>query len=95
MGYYQLINEYKMSAKGSELKRVRQANKSRDRNKSYLSKFNTVSKKVLSTTKKDDGLKELSNAVKTIDKIASKKIVHKNKASNRKSTLYKHVNNLS
>ena len=84
-----------MSAKGSELKRVRQANKARDRNKSYLSKLNTTSKKVLATTKKDDGLKELSNAIKTIDKIASKKIIHKNKAANKKSTLIKHVNSLS
>ena len=84
-----------MSAKGSELKRVRQANKARDRNKSYLSKLNTTSKKVLATTKKDDGLKELSNAIKTIDKIASKKIIHKNKAANKKSTLFKHVNSLS
>ena len=84
-----------MSAKGSELKRVRQANKARDRNKSYLSKLNTTSKKVLATTKKDDGLKELSNAIKIIDKIASKKIIHKNKAANKKSTLFKHVNSLS
>ena len=84
-----------MSAKGSELKRVRQANKSRIKNKSSLSKINTVSKKVFSATKKEDGLKELKVAVKTIDKIASKKIIHKNKAANKKSSLYKHVNSLS
>jgi len=84
-----------MSAKGSELKRVRQANRARLRNKSYLSKFNTASKRVLATSKKEDGLNELSNAIKTIDKIASKNIIHKNKASNKKSKLYKHVNSLS
>ncbi len=84
-----------MSAKGSELKRVRQAKKSRIRNKSLISKVNTASKKVFATTKKEDGLKELNIAVKTIDKIASKKIIHKNKAANKKSSLYKHVNSLN
>ena len=84
-----------MSAKGSELKRVRQAKKSRNRNKSLISKVNTTSKKVFATTKKEDGLKELNIAVKTIDKIASKKIIHKNKAANKKSSLYKHVNSLN
>tara|TARA_Y100000994_G_C15636235_1_gene419229 strand:+ start:794 stop:1048 length:255 start_codon:yes stop_codon:yes gene_type:complete len=84
-----------MSAKGSELKRVRQAKKARIRNKSMISKVNTVSKKVLNTTKKEDALKELNVAVKTIDKIASKKVIHKNKAANKKSSLYKHVNSLN
>ena len=84
-----------MSAKGSELKRVRQAKKAKIRNKSMISKINTASKKVLNTTKKEEGLKELNIAVKTIDKVASKKVIHKNKAANKKSSLYKHVNNLS
>ena len=84
-----------MSAKGSELKRVRQAKKSRIRNKSLISKINTVSKKVFATTKKEEGVEELNIAVKTIDKIASKKIIHKNKAANKKSSLYKHVNSLN
>jgi len=83
-----------MSAKGSELKRVRQANKAKLRNKSNLSKMNTSINKVLSTTKKDDALKILNGVVKTIDQIASKKIIHKNKAANKKSSLYKHLNNL-
>ena len=55
-----------MSAKGSELKRVRQANKARLRNKSYLSKFNTVSKRVLATTKKEDGINELIKVCKIL-----------------------------
>ena len=83
-----------MSAKGSELKRVRQSNKAKLRNKSYVSKMNTATKKVLATSKKSDTLKELNNAVKIIDKVASKNIIHKNKAANKKSLLYKHYNNL-
>ena len=83
-----------MSAKGSELKRVRQNIKARSRNKSYLSKMNTVSKRVLATNKKDNAMKELTLAIKTIDKIVSKNVIHKNKAANKKSSLYKYVNSL-
>mgnify|MGYP001496970410 CR=1 FL=1 len=82
-----------MSAKGSELKRVRQAEKNRLRNKHYKSVLSTVSKKVLNA-KKEDAQAEFKNAVKTIDKIASKGIIHKKKASNRKSKLNKHINQL-
>ena len=42
-----------MSAKGSELKRVRQSNKANLVNKSYKSKISTAVKKVLSEKKKD------------------------------------------
>ena len=81
-----------MSAKGSELKRVRQSRKANVRNKTYKAKINTSVKKVLSATKKEDALKNLSAAVSIIDKVASKGIIHKNKASNKKSTIYKKVN---
>ena len=83
-----------MSAKGSELKRVRQAKKANLRNKTYKSMVHTSMKKVLGSTKKDEALTHLKDAVKTIDKVASKGIIHKNKASNKKSSLYKYTNNL-
>ena len=83
-----------MSAMGSELKRVRQARKANLKNKSYKSEVNTSIKKVLSSTKKDEGLLNLKNAVKIIDKVAGKGIIHKNKAANKKSNLYKHINKL-
>ena len=82
-----------MSAKGSELKRVRQSIKNKERNKHYKSLLATVSKKV-QNAKKEDVEKEFRNAVKTIDKIASKGIIHKKKASNKKSKLRKQVNQL-
>jgi len=83
-----------MSAKGSELKRVRQSRKANLKNKAYRSKVNTSIKKVLSSTKKDDALSSLKDAVKIIDKVASKGIIHKNKAANKKSSLYKYTNKL-
>ncbi|MBJ47921.1 MAG: 30S ribosomal protein S20 [Candidatus Marinimicrobia bacterium] len=82
-----------MSAKGSELKRVRQSIKNRDRNKHYKTLLSTVSKKVKNATK-ENAEEMYSSAAKVIDKIASKGIIHKNKASNRKSRLKKFINQL-
>tara|TARA_B100000427_G_scaffold251307_1_gene214556 strand:+ start:421 stop:669 length:249 start_codon:yes stop_codon:yes gene_type:complete len=82
-----------MSAKGSELKRVRQSNKNKKRNKHYKSLLSTTIKKVKALDKKD-AQAELKNAIKTIDKIAAKGIVHKKNASNKKSKLTKYVNEL-
>ena len=83
-----------MSAKGSELKRVRQSRKANLINKSYKSKISTAVKNVLNENKKDLAGKKLNEAVKLIDKVASKGIIHKNKAANKKSNLYKHLNSL-
>ena len=83
-----------MSAKGSELKRVRQSRKANLINKSYKSKISTAVKNVLKENKKDLVEKKLTEAVKLIDKVASKGIIHKNKAANKKSNLYKHLNSL-
>ena len=83
-----------MSAKGSELKRVRQSIKSNLTNRAYKSQVNTLIKKVLTETKKKDAESGLREAVKLIDKVASKGIIHKNKAANKKSSLYKHINSL-
>ena len=82
-----------MSAKGSELKRVRQSIKNRRRNKHYKSLLSTTIKKVKTLNKKD-AQSELGRAIKTIDKIASKGIIHKKNASNKKSKLNKYVNQL-
>ena len=83
-----------MSAKGSELKRVRQSIKRREKNRHYKSVLSSTIKKVLSMDKKDEASKALKDATKKIDKIASKGIIHKKKASNKKSKLSKHVNKL-
>jgi len=81
-----------MSAKGSELKRVRQSKKSNSRNRYYKSKMNTAIKKLLSSDKKQ-AEKDFSNVVKMIDQICAKGIIHKNKANNKKSKLALYINN--
>ena len=46
-----------MSAKGSELKRVRQSIKANTKNRAYNAKVNTAIKKVLNLKKKDEAQK--------------------------------------
>jgi small subunit ribosomal protein S20 len=49
---------------------------------------------VLETTDKEDAEKYLKEATSYLDKMASKGIIHQNKAARRKAKLTKHVNNL-
>ena len=84
-----------MSAKGSVLKRVRQSRKANEYNNHYKSMMKTSIKKVLNSTKKEDANTLKSEAFKIIDKVASKGVIHKNKAANQKSRVSRHVNKLS
>ena len=84
-----------MSAKGSELKRVRQSRKANSYNNHYKSMMKTSMKKVLSSTSKEDASSLKDEAFKIIDKIASKGVIHKNKADNQKSRVSRHINKLS
>jgi len=81
-----------MSAKGSVLKRVRQSRKANTRNKHYKSKMNSSIKQFMTSDKKDLD-KKFPEVIKLIDQIASKGIIHKNKANNKKSKLSQFLNN--
>tara|TARA_B100001123_G_C15136565_1_gene957641 strand:+ start:839 stop:1129 length:291 start_codon:yes stop_codon:yes gene_type:complete len=82
---------YTMSAKGSVLKRVRQSKKANARNKHYKSKLNTTVKNFLSSNKKE-AEKKFPEVIKLVDQIASKGVIHKNKANNKKSKLANYLN---
>ena len=84
-----------MSAKGSELKRVRQSRKANSYNNHYKSMMKTSMKKVLNSTSKEDAASLKDEAFKIIDRVASKGVIHKNKAANQKSRVSRHVNKLS
>jgi len=73
-------------------KRVRQNVRRTSRNKGYISKMKTVIKKVRTATEKEKAASALKIAVKTLDQLAAKGVIHKNKASNQKSQLTKFVN---
>ena len=80
-----------MSAKGSELKRVRQSRKANSYNKHYKSMMNSAINKLMSSSK-EDAKKMHPEVVKLVDKIASKGVIHKNKANNKKSKLSSYLN---
>jgi len=79
----------------SALKRIRTSAKRRVVNRRYRSKLQTVIKAVRSAKKKKEGEEALAQALPYLDKMASKNIIHKNKAANQKSKLTKYVNQLS
>ncbi len=54
----------------------------------------TLIRKVRTSKAKDDAAKALHSAVKYLDEIAAKGVIHKNKASNQKSRLTKLVNGM-
>lgn len=73
-------------------KRVRQSARRHARNKAYLSKMKTLVKKVRSLKDKEKAAAALKIAVKTLDQLATKGVIHKNNAANQKSSLTKFVN---
>lgn len=79
----------------SVLKRIRQNEKRRARNQAWRSKIKTYVKKVEEAiTKKDLNTIQthLKEAIKIINKAASKGIIHKNTASRKISKLMKKAN---
>jgi ribosomal protein S20 len=46
------------------------------------------------TNEKQEALTDLPKVISLVDKLAKKSVIHKNKASNLKSSLMKHVNKL-
>ena len=76
----------------SQIKRNRQNERRRQRNKAARSEIKTRVKNVVSTAQAgEDTAEALRIAVKRIDKAAAKGIIHKNQAANRKSRLMKRI----
>jgi len=77
----------------SQIKRNRQNEKARLRNKAVRSELKTRTKRALSAAEMgDDNSTAITReAVKRIDKAASKGVIHKNTAARRKSRLMKRV----
>lgn len=72
-------------------KQARKAVKQHERNKAYLSRMRTAIKKVRLAKDKDKAEAALREVYKLLDQLASKKIIHKNKAAQQKSKLTKFV----
>jgi small subunit ribosomal protein S20 len=78
-------------------KRVRQAEKSRQQNASMRSMLRTYIKKVIAAIGKgnqQDAVAAMQLATPVIDRMASKGIIHKNKAARHKSRLTGHIKSM-
>ena len=78
----------------SALKRIRQTQVRRLRNKYYHKSTRTAIKNLREETDKAAAEKRLPKVSAMIDKLAKRNIIHQNKAGNLKSKLAKHVNSL-
>ena len=75
-------------------KRARQAKRRTARNAQAKSRIRTSIKRVSATTEKAKAVVELTKAVKLLDQLAAKGVIHKNTAANQKSRLAKLINTL-
>lgn len=79
----------------SAAKRVRQNAKRRARNRLHRSQMRTMIKKLRQTEDRDQAQQLLRQAKAYLDRLATRRIIHKNKAANYKSELERHVNALA
>ena len=75
--------------------RIRQTEKRNLANRYYAKTARTAIKVLRKTVDKDEAAKQLPKVSSLLDKLAKRNIIHKNKASNLKSGLAKHVNSLA
>ena len=75
-------------------KRLRQEKKRTLHNKYYAKTMRNAVRKLRAMTDKEEALKLYPSVQKMLDKVAKTNIIHKNKASNLKSSLANHINKL-
>ena len=75
----------------SQIKRNKQSAVDRERNKKVKSEVRTRVKNAVAAVGTEDEESALRLAIKRIDKAATKKIIHKNQAANKKSGLMKRI----
>lgn len=78
----------------SAKKRIRQTESKRVRNKYHARTTRNAVKKLRETADKEAATEQYTEVVSMLDKLAKTNVIHKNKASNLKSKLAKHVNSL-
>ena len=79
----------------SAKKRIRQNEKKRVHNKYYAKTTRNAVKSLRNTTEKETANALFPKVASLLDKLAKRNIIHKNKASNLKSSLALHVNKLA
>ncbi len=79
----------------SSVKRIRQTQTKRLRNRYYAKTARNAVKVLRNTTEKASALELYKKVSSMLDKLAKKNVIHKNKAGNLKSKLALHVNKLN
>ena len=79
----------------SAVKRVRQSERRTLRNRNHRSKMRTMIKRLENEQDKEKAVALLNEVKAVLDRLATKNIIHKNKAAHQKSALEKRVNRLS
>ncbi|MDX9942512.1 MAG: 30S ribosomal protein S20 [Bacteroidales bacterium] len=78
----------------SAQKRIRSNNAKRLRNRYQAKTTRNAVKRLRNTSQKGEALEKLPKVISLLDKLAKRNVIHKNKASNLKSSLMRHVNKL-
>ena len=78
----------------SALKANRQAESRKESNKYYARTMRNALKNIRKSTDKTEATEMLPKVSSMLDKLAKKNVIHRNKASNLKSSISKHVNSL-
>lgn len=78
----------------SAKKRIRQSESRRIRNKYHARTTRNAVKELRNTTDKAAATEMYPKVVAMLDKLAQKSVIHKNKASNLKSKLARHIQSL-
>ena len=79
----------------SSLKRIRQNESRKDRNKYVAKTTRNAVKKFRDTSDKKEVTDALPKVASMLDKLAKKNVIHKNKASNLKSKLARQANKIA
>ena len=79
----------------SSLKRIRQTETRRLHNRYYAKTARNAVRKLRKMTSKEEATAELIRVSSMLDRLAGKRVISKNKASNLKSKLARYVNKLA
>ncbi len=75
-------------------RQARKALAHRARNRAYMSRMKTALKRVRKATDKEKASAELKRAIKLLDQLAAKGVIHRNNAANKKSALTRYVTSM-
>ncbi len=79
----------------SALKRIRKSQKQRTYNVFYRKRLKAATREVMESSNRQEAEEKLKAAYSLLDRLAQKKVLHRNNVAHRKSRLSKHVKQLS